>query len=199
MNMRSVLAAGFFACAGLAVSAPVGFAASADPPVQTVAAMTKAAHLDALFDELKKAPTPEVAKVVEAEIWTEWLSSGDDETDAMMLLAVAAMNTGVLDQALSILDKIVARSPDFAEGWNKRATVYYEINQFDKSLADIEQTLKLEPRHFGALSGLGMIMIKIGDKRRALAAFEKAVEVDPMINGGTSIIEQLKDAIGKAI
>ena len=196
MRMRALIVAGLLiACAGLpglAATAPV------DPPA-SAAADGRAARLDALFAELKAAPTVEDGKVVESKIVTEWLKSGDEETDAMMLQAIVAMQTGDLNQALALLDKIVVRSPNYVEGWNKRATVYYVIKVYDKSIADIEVTLRLEPRHFGALAGLGMIMMELGDKRRALAAFERAYEVDPVIDNGATVIEQLKDAIGKDI
>ncbi len=116
-----------------------------------------------------------------------------------MLKAMVAMQTGVLNQAFGYLDQIIARDPNYVEGWNKRATVYYMIDAYDKSLADIQKTLQLEPRHFGALAGLGMIMIKLGDKQRALEAFERAYQVDPVINNGKEVIEELKDAISKAL
>jgi tetratricopeptide (TPR) repeat protein len=196
MGMIALAASGFLIVG--AVSPTFSAAPALDPPA-AMAPESKAAHLNELFVELKAAADVAASRAIEDEIWTEWLKSGDAETDAMMTMAITAMSTGVLNQALALLDKIVARSPDYAEGWNKRATLYYEIDDYDKSLADIEETLKREPRHFGALSGLGMIMIKLGDKRRALAAFEKAVEVDPMINNGTAIIEQLKAAISKDI
>jgi tetratricopeptide (TPR) repeat protein len=196
MGMIALAASGFLIVG--AVSQTFSAAPALDPPA-AMAPESKAAHLNELFAELKAAADVAASRAIEDEIWTEWLKSGDAETDAMMTMAITAMSTGVLNQALALLDKIVARSPDYAEGWNKRATLYYEIDDYDKSLADIEETLKREPRHFGALSGLGMIMIKLGDKRRALAAFEKAVEVDPMINNGTAIIEQLKAAISKDI
>ncbi len=116
-----------------------------------------------------------------------------------MLKAIVAMDTGVLNQAFGYLDEIIKRDPDYAEGWNKRATVFYMIDDYDKSLADIQKTLELEPRHFGALAGLGMIMIKLGDKQRALQAFERAYAVDPVINNGKEVIEGLKAAISKPL
>jgi tetratricopeptide (TPR) repeat protein len=117
----------------------------------------------------------------------------------MMLKAMVAMQTGALNQAFGFLDQIIARDPNYVEGWNKRATVYYMIDAYDKSLADIQKTLQIEPRHFGALAGLGMIMIKIGDNQRALEAFERAYEVDPVITNGKEVIEQLKAEISKAL
>ena len=196
MRIRTVIVAGLvIAFAGLPVLAAT---APVDPPAAATGDQ-KAARLDALFAQLKAAPTVADGRVVESEIVSEWLKSGDETTDAMMFEAITAMQTGAFNQALAILDKIVARSPNYVEGWNKRATVYYIVKLYDKSLADIEKTLQLEPRHFGALAGLGMIMIELGDKRRALSAFERALDVDPVINNGATVIEQLKDALSKDI
>ncbi len=192
--MRAFIAAGFVLA--LAASAAFGATSPTDPsPLQAV----NAAHLDALFAELYAAPDEAAGKVVEGQIVSEWLKSGDPEIDQLMLKAMVAMETGVLNQAFGYLDQIIERYPNYVEGWNKRATVYYMIDAYDKSLADIQKTLQLEPRHFGALAGLGMIMIKLGDKKRALEAFERAYEVDPVINNGKEVIEELRAQISKAL
>jgi tetratricopeptide (TPR) repeat protein len=195
--MKVLLAAGIF----IALAATAAVAAGSAPYVGTAtnAAQSKAAHLDALFAELRAAPSVEAGKKVEGEIVGEWLRSGDPEIDAMMLKAIVAMETGALDQAFAFLDQVIARDPTYVEGWNKRATIYYMIDEYDKSLADIQKTLQLEPRHFGALAGLGMIMVKIGDKQRALEAFERAYAVDPVISDGKAVIDQLRDQISKAL
>ena len=193
--MRAQIAAAFL----LAFAATASFAAAPSTDSPTAAADGKAAHLDALFAELHAAPSVEQGKVVESQIVGEWLKSGDPEIDALMLKAMVAMETGVLNQAVGVLSQIIERDPNYVEGWNKRATVYYMIDAYDKSLADIKKTLELEPRHFGALAGLGMIMIKIGDKQRALEAFERAYAVDPVINNGKEVIDELKAEISKAL
>jgi tetratricopeptide (TPR) repeat protein len=194
--MRSLIAAAFLSF----LTAGASLAATSAPDAQgSATAEGKAAHLDALFAELHAAPSVEAGKQVESEIVGEWLKSGDPEIDGMMLKAMVAMQTGALNQAFGFLDQIIARDPNYVEGWNKRATVYYMIDAYDKSLADIQKTLQIEPRHFGALAGLGMIMIKIGDNQRALEAFERAYEVDPVITNGKEVIEQLKAEISKAL
>lgn len=193
--MRAQIAAAFL----LVLAATTAWAAPPSADTPTAPAEDKAAHLDALFAELHAAPSVEAGKQVESEIVGEWLKSGNSEIDGMMLKAMVAMETGAFNQAFAFLDQIIARDPNYVEGWNKRATLYYMIDLYDKSLADIQKTLQLEPRHFGALAGLGMIMIKIGDKQRALEAFERAYAVDPVINNGKEVIEQLKDALSKPL
>ncbi|HVY19109.1 MAG TPA: hypothetical protein VHA70_03390 [Bauldia sp.] len=188
--MRMLAAAGLV----LALTAAACAAEAADT---TTAGADRTARIDALFADLHAAKTETDGKTLEGKIVSEWLKSGDPEIDTLMLKAIVAMDTGALNQAFGFLDQIIDKDPGYAEGWNKRATVYYMIDDYEKSLADIQKTLELEPRHFGALSGLGMIMIKIGDKQRALQAFERAYEVDPVISNGKEVIEQLKAALGK--
>lgn len=158
-----------------------------------------AARLDDLFAKLKAAPTRSDAKAFERAIVGEWYHSDDVNTDALMFAAVFAMQRSSFTVALHYLDMIVAGNPSYVEGWNKRATVYYYMKDYEHSLADIEKTLALEPRHFGALAGLGMIMIDLGDKRKAITAFERALEVDPALDNAPTVIEQLKEAISKDI
>jgi tetratricopeptide (TPR) repeat protein len=116
-----------------------------------------------------------------------------------MRAALIAMDIRAFNSAIAVLDRIVTEKPDFAEGWNKRATVYYYVDEYDRSLADIERTLALEPRHFGALAGLGMIMQDTGNIRGAIAAFEQAVAVNPSLTTLKQAIEQLNARIGKDI
>jgi tetratricopeptide (TPR) repeat protein len=151
--------------------------------------------VDALFDNLQSASSIRERRVVEREILTLWLRSGDEAVDDLMSRSMVAMGLSAYDLALSYLDQIVAMRPDFAEGWNKRATVYYLIRDYEKSIADVEQTLALEPRHFGALAGLGMIMMRIGDKPRAIAAFKQALAVNPTLANIKDALTRLEDEI----
>jgi tetratricopeptide (TPR) repeat protein len=168
-------------------------------PSGVVAGETKAARLDALFDALQAAPTEAAGKTIERQILVEWHSSGDAGIDRLFRTAMLAMDIRAFSAAIKVLDRIVAEKPDFAEGWNKRATVYYYVDQYDRSLADIERTLALEPRHFGALAGLGMIMQDTGNLPGAVAAFEQAVSVNPSLTNLKRAIEQLNAKIGRDI
>ena len=114
--------------------------------------------LDFLFGALKAAPDEASAKHVEARIWALWMQTPSDTAALLMLRAKAAMEAQKVDVALKLLDAVVKLRPDYVEAWNRRATLYYLKNDYTRSLEDIRQVLIREPRHFGALAGLGMIM-----------------------------------------
>jgi tetratricopeptide (TPR) repeat protein len=174
----------------------VVFAAS----LGAAAAAGRDRNLDSLFELLQKATTTAEAQSVEGAIWTLWMQSGDADADTLMQLGVAAMNAGDLDAALAAFDSLVKAAPDFAEAWNKRATVYYMAGDYAASVADIERTLALEPRHFGALSGLGLIYAHLGQEKAALRAFEAALKIDPHLPGARAYIEAVREkSIGRAI
>jgi tetratricopeptide (TPR) repeat protein len=135
--------------------------------------------LDFLFGALKAAPDQASAKHVEGRIWALWTQTSSDTTMLLMTRAKTAIEKKQVDVALKLLDKVVRLKPDYVEGWNRRATIYYLQNDYAKSMADIREVLKREPRHFGALAGLGMIMQELGDDKRALDAFRKALEINP--------------------
>lgn len=139
------------------------------------------AHLPPLFERLKAAHDAEEAAKIEQQIWGLWLKADIPEIDSLMLGGIASMNTGHLGEALRSFDLVVKLAPRHAEGWNKRATVYYLMGNFDASVRDIERTLALEPRHFGAISGLGLIYEAIGNDEAALKAFEKALTINPFL------------------
>jgi tetratricopeptide (TPR) repeat protein len=150
------------------------------------------AELDGLFARLKQAANAEEARTIEVAIWNLWTVTGEPEKDALMVRGIAAMQAGDLDAALSTFDSLVAIAPDFAEAWNKRATVHYLTGDFQASLADIEKTLTLEPRHFGALSGLGLISLAIGDEDAALTAFEKALSIHPYLRTAAHFVQEIR-------
>ncbi len=135
--------------------------------------------LDFLFGALKAAPDEASAKHVEARIWATWMQTPSDTAALLMLRAKAAMDAQQMDVALKLLDAVVKLRPDYVEAWNRRATLFYLKNDYAHSLEDIREVLIREPRHFGALAGLGMIMQDIGDEKRALDAFRKALAVKP--------------------
>ena len=136
-------------------------------------------RLDALFERLQKARNLDEADIVSESIWAIWTYAGNEDIDRLMSVGIVAMAQGQFAVALAAFDAIVARAPEFAEGWNKRATIYYLIGRYQESIADVEKTLALEPRHFGAISGLGLIRLALGDDKAALDAFERALKVNP--------------------
>ncbi|RZN11221.1 hypothetical protein CWO91_09735 [Bradyrhizobium genosp. SA-3] len=136
-------------------------------------------NLDFLFGALKAAPDETSAKHVEARIWAIWLQTPSDTAALLMSRAKTAVDAQKIDVAIKLLDSIIKLRPDYIEAWNRRATLYYMQNDYGRSLADIQQVLIREPRHFGALAGLGMIMQEVGNEKRALEAYRKALAVNP--------------------
>jgi len=153
----------------------------------------KASHDAAapLLDQLKSAKSPEEAVAIESKVWEAWMASGDAKIDGMVQQSVALMRLQMFDESLAILDGVVAKAPDYAEGWNRRATLLYMMQEYNRSIADIQKVLALEPRHFGAISGLGLISMVKGDKAGALAAYRKVLEIDPNNLGAKATVEQL--------
>jgi tetratricopeptide (TPR) repeat protein len=151
--------------------------------------------LDFLFGALKAAPDEASAKHVEARIWAVWMQTPSDTAALLMLRAKAAMDAQKTDVALKLLDSVVKLRPDYIEAWNRRATIYYLKNDYAHSLEDIQQVLVREPRHFGALAGLGMIMQDIGDEKRALEAFRKALAVNPHLEKVPELVKSLTEKV----
>ena len=177
--MRGLLAMMALAAALAAAPRPPAFAAQDDP------------RLDRLFAQLKAAPADADTEALTDEIWRIWVASGRSDIDSLMTEGTRSLNLGNLPKALDRFSQIVARAPNFAEGWNKRATVYYLLGDFDASVADIERTLVLEPRHFGALSGLGLIYMSLGQERAALRAFRKTLDINPHLPAVRERVEAL--------
>lgn len=148
--------------------------------------------LPALLDQLAAANTPAIAAGLESRIWKIWTRHVDGEVSRFMAIGISAMHQGDLHVAFNAFDHVVGMAPDFAEGWNKRATVNYMMERFDASMHDIERTLALEPRHFGALSGMGLIFDAIGNPKAAADAWERALSVHPHISGARERIDQLR-------
>jgi tetratricopeptide (TPR) repeat protein len=151
--------------------------------------------LDFLFGALKVAPDEASAKHVEARIWALWMQTPSDTAALLMMRAKAAMDAQQMDVALKLLDAVIKLRPDYVEGWNRRATLYYLQNDYAHSLEDIEQVLVREPRHFGALAGLGMIMQDLGDEKRALDAFRKALAVNPHLDKVPELVKTLTEKV----
>jgi tetratricopeptide (TPR) repeat protein len=136
-------------------------------------------RLDALFEQLQLSENPAQIRTTESEIWSIWLTHPNSDVERLMVLGTEAMNRRQFPEALLIFTQIVETFPEFAEGWNKRATLYYLVGNTAASVSDIEKTLALEPRHFGALSGLGLVYLQQGKLTEAKDAFEKLIAVHP--------------------
>lgn len=152
-------------------------------------------RLDALFLQLKEAETAVDAYPIEADIWAIWHEHADAQVQSLLLQGIAQMNADNLRAALATFDRVVAQAPDFAEGWNKRATVHYLLGNQKASEADIEATLALEPFHFGALSGLGLVCLAQGEYFRARSAFLTALEVYPTMSGVKQNLQALEQML----
>lgn len=156
-------------------------------------------RLNDLFAELKSATAPTSARVLEQQIWGIWLKTPHGTAQSLLDKGIERMHAGDLGTALAAFTHVVEAAPDFAEGWNKRATVYYLMEDFDASLEDIVKTLALEPRHFGALSGRGLIHIRLKNLKAALKAFEAALEFHPQATGAKSNADALRQILQKDI
>lgn len=137
------------------------------------------ARLDDLFAKLQKPSENIPSQFVEAQIWGIWLQNESDTVNLLMQQGIAAMSNGDHATAYDAFSSITDLAPDFSEGWNKRATVLYLQGQYHQSAADCVRVLDLEPRHFGALSGLGLIFTALEEPEKALDAFERVLEVYP--------------------
>jgi tetratricopeptide (TPR) repeat protein len=126
-------------------------------------------------------------------MWTIWLRSGNDQVDTLMAEGIRLMEAEQYPEAVEVFDQIIAQAPKFAEGYNRRATVYYLMLEFEKSIADIHQTLELNPVHFGALSGMGLCYLGLVEPRQALEWFERAVAVNPNMDTIQSYIQQIRE------
>lgn len=155
------------------------------------------ARLGGLFAQLETAESTGAAQPIEAQIWTIWMQSGVDGVDAAMGAGVAALNAADYNGAVEAFSRVVTLAPDFAEGWNKRATALYLMGRTVESMQDIDRVLALEPRHFGALSGLGLCNVRLGKDQAALEAFKRAAAIDPAADGIRMNIEETRKRIAR--
>jgi tetratricopeptide (TPR) repeat protein len=137
-----------------------------------------------------------VRSFAEQGLWLLWSRSGDKDLDQLMARGVEAMQAGQHAEAIELFSQVIQRNPDFAEGWNKRATVYFLAGEYEKSIADCDQVLKRNPHHFGALSGLGEIYLALERPAQALVWFKRALEVNPNLLGVEFRIKQIEGRIG---
>ena len=160
-------------CILLAVSAALLVAGGA------VRADQNDVRLDPLFNRLKATDSDEEASQIVRRIWGLWGQAPDRTTSRLFDAGETALQHGDLNSALNAFNLVVERAPAFAEGFNQRATLYFQMGRYDDSVADIQRTLALEPRHFGALSGLAQIYESIGNKDAAVRVLRKALEINP--------------------
>ena len=152
------------------------------------------ADLPALFRELRD-PDDLVRALTENSIWQVWSRSGDPTVDALFKVGVGQMNQGQAQAAIDTFTEIITRKPEFAEGWNKRATIYFLIGEYDKSLADCDEVIKRNPQHWGALSGYGQIYVQLDQPERAIVYFQRALAVNPNLQNVENMIQQLKQVV----
>jgi tetratricopeptide (TPR) repeat protein len=163
------------------------------------AAGAQTPRLDELFTELSAADA-RGAQRIEREIWAEWSKSGSPAMDLLLERGRAAMQAGDTAAAIEHLTALTDHAPDFAEGWNARATAYFQAGEYGPSIADIGHTLALNPRHFGALSGLAAIFEELGDPKRALEAYRAALAIHPQLQGVKEAVERLEaEAAGQEL
>ncbi|WP_084462612.1 tetratricopeptide repeat protein [Oceanibaculum pacificum] len=153
------------------------------------------ARLEPLFQQLKNAKDPAVAKLLEAQIWHIWTWTDIEDVNLLMRMGIGAMEREDYEAALLHFGEMVRIAPDFAEGWNKRATVYYLQGNYTASVIDIERVLEIEPKHFGALAGLGLIYLQLDRKKPALRAFQKALEIHPNMPNARDAVKDLQRAV----
>ena len=182
--------------------APPGFAQAPDgkwvtPPDDVPKAQRgdRTRNIDFLFEALKAAPDDESAKGVENRIWALWLASGSDTADLLMTRVKLAMDGKDFELAIRLLNTIIEIRPGFTEAWNRRATLFFLKKDYSNALADIRNVLMREPRHFGALAGLGTIMEEFGDDKQALEAFRKAQAIHPRLKGVADQVKSLTEKV----
>lgn len=153
--------------------------------------MAQTDKLDSLFEELKGADA-RAASRIEREIWNEWSKSGSPAMDLLLQRGRDAMEAGDTAAAIEHFTALTDHAPDFAEGWNARATAYFQAGELGPSVNDIAKTLTLNPRHFGALSGLGMIFEQLEQPEKALEAYKAALAIHPQLQGVIEAVERLE-------
>ncbi len=149
------------------------------------------ADVSALLGALRDVDA-RVRGLAEHALWQIWSRSGDDEVDHLLRAGVSEMQHGLFDAAIDTFSEVIRRRPEFAEGWNKRATAYYLVGEYRKSAADCDEVLKLNPTHFGALSGYGMIWLRLDEPARALERLEQALAVNPNLDSVRETVDELR-------
>ena len=145
-----------------------------------------------VLTEALRDPDDDVRTMAEQSLWLVWSRSGDAEIDAIFRRGVEQMGRADVAEAIETFTDVIKRKPDFAEGWNRRATAYYLAREFEKSLADCDEVMKRNPAHFGALSGYGLIYLQQGRLEQALSYFERALAVNPNLASIEQVVQGIK-------
>ncbi|WP_137045987.1 tetratricopeptide repeat protein [Pseudolabrys sp. FHR47] len=192
----AILVAAALALAGAVASPSYAEPGSwVEPPANVPKRKPFSEDLNFLFGALKVAPDETSAKAIEQRIWAQWMVSTSDTANLLMTRVRTAIEAKDTDLAIKLLDGIVKIRPDYVEGWNRRATLYYMKKEYGRSLADIREVLRREPRHFGALAGLGLILQDIGDDKRALDAYRRALDVYPRLQRIPDVVKKLQEEV----
>src|SRR5215831_15190927 len=152
-------------------------------------------NLDFLFGALKVAPDDVTAKAIEERIWAAWTASRSDTANLLMTRVKTAIEAKDLDLAINLLNSIVKVKPEYVEAWNRRATIFYMKKDYGRSLADIREVLKREPRHFGALAGLGLILQDVGDDKQALEVYRRVLTLYPRMERIPDLVKTLQEKV----
>lgn len=168
-----------------------------EPPAKLphIARGDRTRNLDFLFGALKLAPDDVTAKAIEERIWALWTVSPSDTANLLMTRVKTAIEAKDIDLAITLLNAIVKVKPGYVEAWNRRATIYYMKKDYGRSLSDIREVLKREPRHFGALAGLGLILQDIGDHKQALEVYRRALALYPRMERIPDLVKTLQEKI----
>lgn len=169
--------------------------ASSDRTVRSALPVDPAGQLDADFAALAAAATPREAHGPERRILAAFGRSGSDTVDLLMTWSSEALAAKNYAEALDLLDQALVLDPDYAEIYNRRATVYYALDDYTRSMQDIRVTLALEPRHFGALSGLAAILRELGDDERAADVYRRILAIHPTLEAAKTELEKLDQSL----
>lgn len=164
-----------------------------DPPVKPLPTVEFPKDLDGLFVQLKRTRDQKLAERISTRIWELWQTSDSKSVDLLTNWARAAAGTQRFAKALDLLDQVVVLRPQYAEGYNQRATLHFMMENYGKSVADIERTLALEPRHYGALAGLASILERLDQKPKALETWYRALEIYPAMKSAQDAVIRLEE------
>ncbi len=149
-------------------------------------------RLDGLFEKLKSAPDHAAADAVASQIKRVWMHSGSDTADLLLERADTALEHQDMPLSIELLDRLVVLAPDWAEAWNRRATLFYLMDDYPRAMSDIAETLKREPRHYGAIAGMGLIFLQRGNKKLAYEAFERVLAIYPQLETAQKAVQDLR-------